>query len=84
MKKWIRVLNFVVAAAVAAAFAIANGGERVTVELGFVTLRSVSLPVVVFGAVLLGMLAVLLAGLRADLQNRRRMERARRLFERDE
>lgn len=84
MKNWIRVLNFVVAAAVAAAFAIANGGERVTVELGFVTLRSVSLPVVVFGAVLLGMLAVLLAGLRADLQNRRRMERARRLFERDE
>ncbi|HKK28356.1 MAG TPA: lipopolysaccharide assembly protein LapA domain-containing protein [Gemmatimonadota bacterium] len=84
MKTWVRILNFVVAAAVAAAFALANGGQRVRVELGFVTLRSVSLPVVVFAAVLLGMLAVLLAGLRADLRNRRRMERARRLFERDE
>jgi len=84
VKGWIKVLNFVVAAAVAAAFAVANGGQRVRLELGFVTLRSVSLPVVVFGAVLVGMLAVLLAGLRADLRNRRRMERARQLFERDE
>jgi len=81
---WVRILNFVVAAAVATAFALANGGQRVRVELGFVTLRSVSLPLVVFAAVLLGMVAVLLAGLRADLRNRRRMERARRLFERDE
>lgn len=84
MNTWVRILNFVVAAAVATAFALANGGQRVRVELGFMTLRSVSLPVVVFAAVLLGMLAVLLAGLRADLRNRRRMERARRLFERDE
>ena len=84
MNTWVRILNFVVAAAVATAFALANGGQRVRVELGFVTLRSVSLPLVVFAAVLLGMVAVLLAGLRADLRNRRRMERARRLFERDE
>ncbi len=84
MKNWVRVLNLIVAAALATAFAIANGGERVRVELGLVTLRSISLPVVVFGAVLLGMVAVLLAGLRGDLRNRRQMEKARKLFERED
>jgi uncharacterized integral membrane protein len=84
VKNWVRVLNLVVAAAIATAFAVANGGQRVRLELGLFTLRSVSLPMVVFGSILVGMVAVLLAGLRGDLRNRRQMEKARRLFERED
>jgi uncharacterized integral membrane protein len=84
VKNWVRILNLIVAAALATAFAIANGAQHVTVELGLFTLRSVSLPLVVFGAVLFGMVAVLLAGLRGDMRNRRQMEKARRLFERED
>lgn len=60
---------------VAAVFAVQNGAETVQLRIGILTLRSVSLPVVVFGAVILGMLLVLLAGLRADLRTRRMLRR---------
>lgn len=81
MKFWVRVLTFVVVAGLAFGFAVANGDQRVTVELGLVTLRSVSVPVLVFGAVLVGMLAVFLAGLRADLRTRRTLRRYREVIE---
>ncbi len=81
MKFWVRALTFAVVAGLAFGFAVANGDQQVTVELGLVTLRSVSLPVLVFGAVLVGMLAVFLAGLRADLRTRRTLRRYREVIE---
>lgn len=82
MKTWIRILGFVVLAGLAFAFAAANGGQAVQLDLGVVTFRRVSLPVVVFGSVLAGMLAVFLAGLRADLRTRKVVRRYRRELER--
>lgn len=84
MKFWIRALTFVVVAGLAFAFAVANGDQRVTVELGVTTLQSVPLPVLVFAAVLAGMLAVFLAGLRADLRTRRTLRRYREVIEGEE
>lgn len=81
MKFWVRALTFVVVAGLAFAFAVANGDQQVTVELGLVTLRSVSLPVLVFGSVLVGMVAVFVAGLRADLRTRRTLRRYREVIE---
>ena len=61
----------------AALVAVQNGAVRVPIHLWVVTIRSVSLPVVVFTAVVVGMLMVLLAGLRADLKTRRMLRRYR-------
>lgn len=70
-----RILFIVAFAALAAGFAVQNGATRVTLHLGIVTLRSVSLPGVVFGSIVLGMVMVFLAGLRADLRTRRMIRR---------
>ena len=72
-----RMVLVAVFSAIAALFAVQNGGVRVPLHLGIVTIRSVSLPVVVFTAVVIGMLLVLLAGLRADLKTRRMLRRYR-------
>ena len=72
-----RMLFVAVFSAVAALFAVQNGAIRVPVHLGVVSFRSVSLPVVVFSAVVVGMLMVFLAGLRADLKTRRMLRRYR-------
>jgi uncharacterized integral membrane protein len=73
----VRIFLVAASAAAAALFAVQNGGVRVPLYLGVLTIRSVSLPVVVFAAVLLGMLMVFLAGLRADLRTRRMLRRYR-------
>lgn len=75
MKRWVRLLDFVLLVTIALAFTAANGAERVQVDLGLLTLQRVSLPAVVFGSVLLGMILCILAGLRTDLRKRRRMRR---------
>lgn len=72
-----RMLLAAVFAAAAALFAVQNGAVRVPLNLGIVSLRSVSLPVVVFSAIIFGMLLVFLAGLRADLKTRRMLRRYR-------
>ncbi len=72
-----RMVLVAVFCAVAALFAVQNGGIHVPIHLGIVTVRSVSLPVVVFTSVIVGMLMVLLAGLRADLKTRRMLRRYR-------
>lgn len=52
-------------------FAALNGGQRVTLRLGFTTLYRVPLTAVAFGALILGMVAMLLAGIHSDLRVRR-------------
>ena len=71
-----RILVFVLIALLAFWFTAVNSGERVTVD--FVILRlTVPLPLVVFGSVLVGMLAVLFVGLKADIQTRRAIQKFR-------
>ncbi|HEU4457160.1 MAG TPA: LapA family protein [Longimicrobium sp.] len=55
----------------AAAFAFLNRGEVVPVSIGIATFYRAPLVVVVFAAFLLGMLAMLVLGLRQDLRTRR-------------
>jgi heme exporter protein D len=52
-------------------FASLNSSHRVTLRLGFVTLLGVPLTVVVFGAVIMGMVVMLGAGVQSDLKVRR-------------
>ncbi len=52
-------------------FARWNGGERVTVELGFYTLYRVPLTYVAFAGLFIGMAVMLLANLHSDLKVRR-------------
>jgi len=65
-------------------FAAANGSERVTVSLGLVTLRQVSLAVVVFSSIILGMLLIFAVGLKADLRMRRVLRQYRDVLHREE
>lgn len=52
-------------------FAALNGGQRVTLRLGFTTLYRVPLTAIAFGALILGMVVMLLAGIHSDLKVRR-------------
>jgi uncharacterized integral membrane protein len=57
--------------ALALGFAQLNSGQRVTLRFGFFTLYAVPLTVIAFGSLLLGMLVMLVAGIRTDLKVRR-------------
>ncbi len=57
--------------ALAMAFASLNGGQRVTLRLGFATFYGVPLTLVAFSGVLVGMVIMLVAGIRSDLKVRR-------------
>lgn len=61
----------VAAVALAMGFASLNSGQRVTVRLGLVTLYGIPLTVVAFASLLLGMVVMLVAGIRSDLKVRR-------------
>lgn len=52
-------------------FAYLNGNQRVTLRLGVATFYGVPLTVVAFGALLVGMVIMLGAGIRSDLKVRR-------------
>lgn len=52
-------------------FASLNATQHVTLRLGFVTFYRVPLTVVAFASLLVGMLVMLLAGIRSDLKVRR-------------
>lgn len=60
-----------VALALALGFASLNSGQRVTLRLGLTTIYGVSLTVVAFGSLLVGMLIMLVAGIHSDLKVRR-------------
>ena len=76
------------------AFAALNGGQRVTLRLGVATLYQVPLTAIAFGALILGMLLMLVAGIHSDLKVRRilrdrlaeedRMEKARIYVDRNQ
>ena len=53
------------------AFAALNGGQRVTLRFGVATLYRVPLTAVAFGALILGMVVMLVAGIHSDLKVRR-------------
>lgn len=80
---WSRVLAFVLVAGAAFWFTVENAARQVTVDLILFRV-SASVPLVVFGSVLAGMIIVFLVGLRADLQTRRTLERFRRTMEGEE
>ncbi|HEX9886320.1 MAG TPA: hypothetical protein VGA70_07515 [Longimicrobiales bacterium] len=52
-------------------FTALNGGQRITMRLGLLTLYRVPVSVVVFAALLLGMVMMLVAGIASDLKVRR-------------
>jgi uncharacterized integral membrane protein len=66
-----------VLALLATAFAWLNGAETVRVNLGLVRISGVSLPAVVFGAFLLGMLTLFLASLKSEMRTQRMLRRYR-------
>jgi uncharacterized integral membrane protein len=51
-------------------FASLNSGQRVTLRLGVATFYGVPLTVVAFGSLIVGMLVMLVAGIRSDLKVR--------------
>ena len=53
------------------AFASLNGNQRVTLRLGFATFYGIPLTVIAFGALIVGMLVMLVAGIHSDLKVRR-------------
>ena len=65
------VAGVLVVLALAMGFASLNGGQRVTLRLGFATFYGVPLTVVAFGGLLLGMVIMLVTGIRSDLKVRR-------------
>lgn len=75
----IRVAAGTLAVIVLAWFANANSGERVDLDFLLFSIRDVSLPYVMYGAVIVGMLLVLAVGVRADLRARRQIERYKRI-----
>ncbi len=71
MRKAAVAAGVVLVATLAAAFASLNRRQIVTVDLGFWTFYRVPLTFVLFAGIVLGMGAMLLAGIHADLRVRR-------------
>lgn len=80
MKLASRVFAFALAAVLAFWFTAENSRELVNIDLFLLRIRA-SLPLVVFGSMLAGMLAVFLVGLRADLRARRLLTRYREMID---
>ena len=71
MSKFVGAAGVLVVLALSMAFAALNGGQRVTLRLGFATLYRVPLTAVTFSALILGMVVMLVAGIHSDLKVRR-------------
>ncbi len=83
MSRWTGALGIGVILLLSMTFAALNGGQRVTIRLGVATLYQVPLTTVVLGALIVGMVAMLVAGIASDLRVRRIL-RNRLAEERDE
>lgn len=71
MSRILAVAAVVVAVVLAMGFASLNSGQRVTLRLGLLTFYGVPLTVIAFASLLLGMMVMLVAGIRSDLKVRR-------------
>lgn len=71
MSRFAGVLGVGLVLVMSMAFASLNGGQHVTLRLGFATFYGVPLTVVAFGALMTGMVIMLVAGVRSDLKVRR-------------
>jgi len=71
VSRTLTVAGMIAALATALGFASLNSAQRVTLRLGFTTMYGVPLTVVAFASLLIGMLVMLLAGIRSDLKVRR-------------
>jgi uncharacterized integral membrane protein len=56
-------------------FAYANADQSVDIKLGLFTLRGVSLPILVYGSVVIGMLVMVAVSLRNDMRTRQALDR---------
>jgi uncharacterized integral membrane protein len=65
-------------------FAALNGNQRVTLRLGFATFYQIPLSVVAFGALVLGMMLMLVTGIHSDLKVRRILRERLAQEDRDE
>jgi uncharacterized integral membrane protein len=71
VSRLVGVLGVVVVLILSMGFATLNGGQRVTLRLGFATFYGVPLTVVAFGALMVGMVIMLGASIHSDLKVRR-------------
>ena len=71
----LRILGGALVVAALGWFAYANAGQSVDVEFGLFTLSDVSLPVLAFGSVILGMLFIVAISWRSDLRARQALEK---------
>jgi uncharacterized integral membrane protein len=72
---WYRILGSAALIAVLGWFAYANSGESVDLNFGLFTLRGISLPVVLYGGVVVGMLIMVAVSLRQDVKTRSALDR---------
>ncbi len=71
MSRALGVLSVVIVVLAAMAFAAANAGHRVTLDLGLFTLYRVPVTLVAFGGLFTGMVLMFVAGIHSDLKVRR-------------
>ncbi|MGD2217757.1 MAG: hypothetical protein PVJ64_13460 [Gemmatimonadales bacterium] len=56
-------------------FAYANSDQSVDIKLGLFTLRGISLPILIYGSVIVGMLVMVAVSLRNDMRTRQALDR---------
>lgn len=71
MSRWVSLAGVTLVLVLSVVFTALNGGQRVTLRLGVATLYRVPLTVVAFGALILGMVVMLVASIHSDLKVRR-------------
>lgn len=71
MSRLVSALGIVVILVLSMGFASLNSGQRITLRLGFATFYGIPLTVVAFGSLIVGMVVMLVAGIRSDLKVRR-------------
>jgi uncharacterized integral membrane protein len=69
---------------ISVSFAVLNGNQLVTLRLGIATFYQVPLSVVAFGALVIGMLLMLVTGIHSDLKVRRILRERLAQEDRDE
>lgn len=71
MSRWVGAVGVLAVLVFAMMFAALNGHQRVTLDLGILTLYRVPVTVVAFGGLFTGMVIMLVTGIHSDLRVRR-------------